>query len=691
MTPVPPTLPTLRRVAACMGLVALLALGVLRFNAHAQEEDVPGPKNASEKIAVFIDKDRNAVIQMDRPASPSGDGPEVVKAGTDLASGLSVLSVEKDLPTNPEQATRMKATKVTAFGQLDTNGALVLGSLNMPIPPEAGEASVSGDLKIQQSDKNVHADLTFNGKAPAKDGPKLTKLAVDVATKTDYKSFTGTVNLALSMMPLQQAPLKAFDLTLAEPDANSTSLDVSLTLDLDNPMMAQARTQLEMIKANPKQIEDLMKPAIDKYVKLDSLSLKADVNGSEGKVSIAMKATGLRTKLADMGSGFAAMSAMGSDPAKIKQAIDDILALVLTKVNLSGKLEAGNLTASLSLDLKNFDRFLTGYTTLMQTVQAAAMKEQQNAGGDESGKLALKWLDVVQKHLQEMGRVSATEMSTAGVTVTQTFKINVEAKDGGFTFDGSGSQDASGFEKAYSALKSKGLPLLERAGAIAHVKTEGGTLSATFLVSAKGDVPQTLKSLFVDPAKADPELKSRADILSNLAWKDGRMQLSVNDGKVSFQSFAKTSDLTPIVAAVLTEKVPALTGTLKGARLESTTKDGNETSSVRLGFSSFFSGKSAAEVKETMSTILGSEDVTVNESADATQVTLATLDEPKIEMAADLASLKSEGESQLASVAAAPGATGGAGGGLNTNVLIGIGVAILALLGIVMASGKKKA
>lgn len=681
-----------RRLLACVGLVALLALGVLRMAAHAQEDDVPAPRNGSStpaKAAVFVDKDRNAVIQIDTQRTARDISTGTVTAGSDLASGLSTVTANMEF--SPESAAKMKGMKVTTYGQVDTNNTLFLGTFNVPLQDDLQKAKIDGDAKVQQNDKNVHAELTFSGNVPKPSGSSapLSKLALDATSKTDYKTFNGKLSLNVNAEVMKQSPLKDLDLNIAEPDANTTSLDLNITVDLGNPMAAQMKPQLEQIKSNPTMFEGMIKSTLEKYAKVETLSLKADVTGNDGKITFSVKLSGLRAKLNEQMSKMADMPGLEIDPAALKQAVENMLAITVDKFNLNAKVAGDALTASITADAKNFDKFLAGYTVVMSMVQEASFKQQQLRSADNKpAQMAFKWWHAIQKHLSELSQTSMTEMAAAGATVSQSFKLDVDVKDQ-VTFNGSASQDVTNFDKAFTAMKSKGFPMLDGAGLIAHVKTDNGVLGGSVFLSAKGNVPQLLKTLFVDPAKNEAELKPAADLLSTLNWQDGRLSLTLNDTKLAYQSFVKTSDLTPVVGAIQAVGMPELVGALKGVRFDATSKEGKQNTTARFGYTSFMTGKSGDDIKTMMGKVFDVTDVTVNESADANQIALSKVEEPKIEMPAELASLKGEGETQVAAVPSAPGAAGGAGG-MNTNVLIGIGVAILALLGIVMASGKKK-
>lgn len=687
-----PTHSSVRRLLACVGLVALLALGVLRMAAHAQEDDVPAPRDGSStpgKAAVFVDKDRNAVIQIDSQRTAGDISTGTVTAGSDLASGLSTVTANMEF--SPENAAKMKGVKVTTFGQVDTNNTMLLGTLNLPLQNEMQNAKFNGDAKVQQNDKNVHAELTFSGNAPKTgDSAPLSKLAIDASSKTDYKTFNGKLGVNVSAETLKQSPLKDLDLTITEPDANTTSLDVNVTVDLANPAAAQMKPQLEQIKAQPAMFEGMIKSFLEKYAKVDAVSLKVDVTGNDGKVTLSLKFSGLRAKLNDLANTMTKTPSADIDPNVLKQAIENMLALTFDKLNINAKVQGDALTASVTADAKNFDKFLAGYTVLMSMAQEASFKQQVLQSADnKAAQMGFKWWHAVQKHLNELSQTSMTEMAAAGATVTQSFKLNVDVKDQ-ITFDGSALQDVTNFDKAFAALKAKGFPMTDGAGVIAHLKTDNGVVNGSLFVSAKGNVPQMFKSLFVDPAKNEAELKPAADLLSSLNWQDGRLALTLNDTKLAYQSFVKTSDLTAVVGAIQAVAMPELVGALKGVRADVSSKEGKQNTTLRFGYTSFMTGKSGDDIKSMIDKAFGLSDVTVNESADATQIALSKLEEPKIEMPAELASLKGEGETQVAAVPSAPGAAGGAGG-MNTNVLIGIGVAILALLGIVMASGKKKA
>lgn len=685
----------LRRIAAVLGLVAMLALGLLRAGAHAQEDDAPAKKGdgaGAAKAVVYLDKDRNAVVQIDRQSTSNDVSSMSMTGGTDLASGLS--TVKAALEFNAESAAKMKGAKAAAFAQSDANATLMLANMNLPLRDKMEKAKFSGDAKAQQDDKNAHAEVKVSGTVPSDAGanPPVSKVTVDMQSKTDYKSLQASADVTVAATNLGMAPVKMLTISLADGDANSTTLDVALTVDLANPMMAQAKPQLEGMKANPKMFEGMVKSSLERYVKVDSVSLKVETTDKEGKVNLNIKATSLRDTIREKANALSAAMPKGEGNAEtLKKAIEDMVSVTFTKFSIDAKIDNATLTAKLAIDAKNFDKFMAGYSTVMQTVQEAANKMQSENASDPTTKLAYKWWHTVQKRLNELSTIVSTEMAGAGVTMTQTLKVNVDVKEQ-VTFDGAFTQDTTNFDKVFANLKSKGLPLMENAALLAHIKADGGALTGSFYVATKGNLVQTLKALFVDPAKSEAELKPAADLLSALTWNDGRFQLSLNDNKLSYDGFMKTSDLTPIVSALQLVATPGLTGTLKGTRLEITGKDGHETKSYRLGFSSFMAGKSDDDIEKQIEPLFHVSDVSDKENADAKDVTLAKLEEPKVEMPGDLASVRSEGDSLLATAAPAPGASGGAasGGGPNKTVLIGIGIAILALLGIVMMSGKKQ-
>ena len=67
-----------------------------RQGAHAQEDDAPAKKGdgaGAAKAVVYLDKDRNAVVQIDRQSTSNDVSSMSMTGGTDLASGLNSRNV----------------------------------------------------------------------------------------------------------------------------------------------------------------------------------------------------------------------------------------------------------------------------------------------------------------------------------------------------------------------------------------------------------------------------------------------------------------------------------------------------------------------------------------------------------------------------------------------------------------------
>lgn len=681
-----------RRVPVALTLVCLLILGFLRLAAFAQEpeETPPAPTGASAgKATVFIDKDRNAVIQLERQKPMSDGSSGTANGGLDLGGGLTAFTLNMDLGRDAKD---FKGAKITAYGQVDGATSSMLGTLSIPLPQAEPpqQPVIRIDAKIQQNDKNLHSDITGTAQIPSPGTAPITRLGIDLQSKTDYKTVNSTIKLDVAAEAIKQVPLRNLDLTVTEPDANTTNLEANITLDLTNEMYKQ---QFESIKSSTQKIEEAIKS--NSFVTVESVSLKAEQTGNEGKVTLALKATGLRAKITEF-AGMMSQRQVGSeiDPNVLKQSIDSMLAFTFDKLNIKASVQNDALTATITVDGKNLDKLLTGYSALMSNIQEASFRKmQERAGGDQMANLALRWVHAIQTHVNELSQTWMTEAANSGVTVTQNLKLTVEVKDK-IVVDGSYVQDSNNFDKVHKALKDKGFPVAEAGGLVAHVKTEGAVLNGTFYGSAKGDVPKMIKALLVEPATKDPMLKAPADTLNGIQWQDGRMALQLTDTKLQIGAYSKTSDLTTLFSQIQLVGAKDLIGTPAGARGEANVKDNVSNSTVRLGFKGFMPGKSSNDVKAVVTSLLKVEDVTVNETADANQAMLAALDQPKIEMPAELAAVKTEGETTVAAVPP-PGSSGSSGGtgpgGMSTGVLIGIGVAVLALLGIVMASaGRKK-
>jgi hypothetical protein len=675
-----------RRLLAGALLATLLTLGVLGLSAHAQGGE---PTTSDNQVKVLIDKDRNAVIETGEHKTVSDGASGSANLGTDLGAGLSTLNV--DMTMGPAEAAKMKGAKVTAYGQIDTNGSTILGNFTVPVGPEAQKAKLTADAKAQQNDKNFHIDMKVNGQVPNTEqgNAPLTHLGIDLETKTDYSTINSDLKVEANSATMKQIPVRNLSLTITEPDANTTNLDLQVTLDMQSQYGQNLKPMLAQIKANPQQFTDRAKQMLSAYG-VDTVTLTAD--DQTGKVALTLKANGLRQKISQ-----AVAPILGTmpnmDPNVAKQSLDNLLALTISKLSITADAQNDALKASLSFEGKNFDKFFAGYTALIANMQETQFKRMQaRSGQNPTAGLALKWYHAVQTKLNDMSNQVMAEMVADHVNVTQSLKLTVDVKDQ-INIDGSYVQDAQNFDKVYQALKAKGFPVVEGGGLLAHFKMDG-TANATgsFFASAKGNLPQLAKTILVDPAKQDPDLKPAADLLSNnVNWQDGRIQLQVNDNKVQATGYVKTSDLTPLIAAIQMKSLPTLTGTPVGARVEATEKDGKSDMTLRIGYKQFETGKSDDDVKQAVSTMFSGSQVTVTNNAEASQVALAKLDQPKVEMPAELASVKSEGETVIASVPA-PGETAGgpSAGGMNKGVLIGIGVAVLALLGIVMASAGKK-
>jgi len=193
----------------------------------------------------------------------------------------------------------------------------------------------------------------------------------------------------------------------------------------------------------------------------------------------------------------------------------------------------------------------------------------------------------------------------------------------------------------------------------------------------------------VVPAQKDPELKPVADALIATQLKDKRFSLDVSNDKLTGVGYGESSDLTAVWTAAVKAASPTLQATPDGLRVDGTASTGKQHLETKLHFKSFMPGKSDADIKAAVSTLLGGLPVEVSTGADAAQVALgAPLTKPDVAMPAALARVKTEGDATLfASAVSLPGIGGGSSRG-GTMVVIVIGALIL--IGLAVAASRKK-
>jgi hypothetical protein len=639
-----------------------------------------------DAIAVNIDKDRNALISTSSVGN--GDGAKTsVHLGTDFASGLSALDLTAGVPPS-QQANAHR--NVDVYAESNDNESIAVGNGSIALPPDL-KGKLSADAQVVQTSDNMGINAKFDVSManPQPNKVPFNKFAVDGSSKTDYKSWTATLHVNASVPDLQKkVQLNTVQLTWLDTTDKDNKISSTAQLTISADPNSQFAQQIKNLAANKTQTEEMLKSRLGMVAGLTVESLKidkAEVNDKTAELAISLKATGIRDAISRY-SDIVPFAQYGFDDAQMKSAINNILALTFDKFDLSVKLDKDTVAGSLDLSAKNATKAMTGYLNLMSSIQQSKSKDLLVKAQDPSAKMAVQWYLAIQKRLEQLNQDAFDAMSTNGASLEQSLSMSIEAKPDIISLTGNLQQKMSNIGKALAQLKTKGWPVFDRAGFTMNLKSDGPNATGMFYATARGNVFEAAKSFIVTPAQQDPDLKSTADLLNSVKLQDARLVGNFKDGNFTMKGYVQNSDLSTVASVALKALAPNMPADPTGARLTVESDGSKTTTTASLGFKQFMPGKSNEDVQNAIEQLTKSNNVVVKADADAATVALAPkLDKPAIEMPAALTSVRQTAEAQLFPVSAI-----GGGGAPSLGLIIGVAVAVLALLGIAMAASRKK-
>lgn len=673
---------------------------------------------------MFVDKDRNALVQTDSKEATSPKLSSTFMFGTDVAPGLSTVQFQGNVP---EESATIKAGTMSGYSELNSQSALLLGDWKFDLPKDA-VFNLNGNGRVQQSDKIMHAEAEASLQMPNPKPLTFSKMAVDGKWGTNAKTWSGTVEFAIEGKDLdKQLPVQSAKLTIVETGpsgspamtaapASPTIAPPDVPTNIDFEMTAGASTPagewIKKVGTEKDKLADGVKQFIEGAKgKVESVTItKAEVTGDTATFAISIKARKVREAFRNNILTFIDQQ-LGNVPGMTKEVTsnftDGLLAMQVDKLELSFTGSAAKDTAKLDMTLTGMDKFMPGYTRFNMVVQDYLGKlAEVKAKGDRITTLFIKWWTAIKKSAADVALKMNEAIAESQASVNESFSFKMEVKDvavegkgtiNALLFSANVKKDVSNVDKVRAAMAKRGVVNLEKIGMMFNVKTDQGKLTGQMYMNTAGDVVKVIKAHFVQPAQQDPNLKSLADLLDNLKVTDSKWAASLKDGKFGLDGYVQTSDLTPIATAVTQKLTPSISGTPTGFRLHTAMKDGSELYKESVGFKQFMPGQAAGAVKTAVESSF-TKPVEVKENADAKAVALEpALAKPDVKVTEALAAVKTNGDkSVFAAVTggAAPETTsGGPGGGgapPNTTIILAVVIGVLAILGIGFVATRKR-
>lgn len=673
-------------------LCAVLFVGCLFGWAMAQSGGKGG-------VSVLIDKDRNAVLQTDSqgpgagPTTPTGTSAVAM----DFEKGLSTVKVT--LQPTAEMRTKMQGATGNLYTQVGNDNSLLIGDFKVTLPPEA-KMTLDFSALLSQTGKTGHVEGKIDlAVAPAKANPSpVTRFSVDGTSKSDYKTATTKLNYSVDSTDIQKkSSLKSLKLSISEAagkDAVTTTVDFNATGDAAGSF-GQMLTQM----GGKDKFTEMIKKGLERAsIKVESVEVsKAEVTGDTAALAFVIKASGLRqqvTMMLDL-MVLSRLQAQGMDSQAIKAGIDTMLQAQAEKLDVEAKFEKDTVSGTIDMGMRNMDKFLEGYFTIAEAMQGANFKKMEEKAQDKPSQMALKWAQAIQKHSFAFNRQFFTSMAANGASQEGSFKLAVDLKDpANIKVTGEARQHTSNLEKAMAEMRQKGYNLPERTGALIKIAAKGGDLTGSVYSTSQGNIWEFLKAYLVTPAKSEADLKDAVDMITNLKLEDLRLTGALGGDKIDLVGYMKTSDLSPVIAAIQKVAAPNVVGVATGLRADMSSTAEGQKSGFKLGFKGFMKDKSADDIK----TALSMSGADVKENVEAAQVALSpAIEQPKVELPSALASLQSASEKEMfpqglkGPIAGETGGSSGGGiGGMSTGALAAIGGGVVLLLIVLVVAMKKK-
>ncbi len=677
--------PNSARRARGLLLACVMAVAMFCLTAHAQQP-------AGEQATVFIDAQRNACIQIQHPVMPQHDLTGTATGGIDPASGLAAFTANATLKPGAKGSPLSGAT-INGYFQGDSKGGVLLQNLTLPLTAatQNGPVKVSASAKLKPSGNDSHFTANVDATLPPFPSNRfdLSHFAIQGSTKSDFKTSNATYTITASAPLIQSLPVRSIDLTITDPHPPTTTIQLSIGLDMQNPSAQNLRPMLTQIKANPKAIEDELKSHLSRFLPIESVSIqKIDINDKTASILVQLTCSGLGDRIASLAQLVLMrlpQQAGVVDPAKLKQALDDLLSLQVNRFNLNAAMKQDTVTIGLAYDLAGMDHFVIGLNELGSDFQEAKFQQMQaTLAGAPALSLGFEWWHAVQKRFNEVFKTSVQECVKTGVKTTASMSLDVDMKDPKQVhIIASLNQDLTGIGQFVAAMKAQGITLPERLALLANASSDGKQVTGSLYTSVRGNVNDIVKYFVLDPARKDPALKSEADTIGSVVYHHAFAQYQLSPAALTASGYIKTSDLSAVANSVVASAFPDMPSQPVGMRFDTSDSRGNVI--LRLGFKNFMPGKSNDEVSATVRKAFNLANVTVNSAASSSDTSLVALAQPGVTIPASLATLKADSEKTLALGGGAHALKGRFG------VVLGGGIALLALIAIVAVSRRKSA
>lgn len=691
-------------------LVALLVL-TLAAGALAQ---------GNGSTTVLVDKDRNALVTSEAREAVDRTLTSEFKAGCDIASGLSTLTLQGNAPEE-KNPSPFKTGTLSFYSDLNNSSGLVLADWKFSLPPDS-PFTLTGTGRVQSNKDLMHTELQANVGLPdpGEESLHFRKLEYKSQWHTNASSWVGKLTLGAEgsdVYPLLSAivaffqqpsgdkkvwpvkGLRSLKLIISEAGGTATAApaaspstvppDVLTTVNFE--ISADTSGELGGVVNKWTTDKDKIADWAKQFItggkgQVESVNVtKAEVAGTVATFGLEIKARKLRDVMGGLVAyavdlGLARLQDVKKEEAK--GLVEAILCLQAQKLEIQITADTPKLAIVVDANLQGLDRFMPGYTRFAIAVENSTGKQaEKRAAGDRITTHIIRWWTAIKKNNNEVAlkmskaidEVASSKTDTEGEGVVyESLEVSATAgqvKDAKvIALQGTFKKDINPKKVAQlrEAMTKHGIVFLDKVGLSYNFKTdEKRQLTGQFYFNSSGDMVRLVKAYFIAPAQEDaaqkePALKALLDALDGLKFTESRWAATLQGGKFDLSGYAKTSDLTALFNTVLQKMSQTLSGTPTGYRLQISGKSGSSTTTRQLAFSAFMPGKPASDLQAVGTALLGGA-ATADDKADAAKVALKALQAPDVKMPQELAGVKAEGDKFVFAVVTGEGGSGAPG------------------------------
>lgn len=345
--------PSLARVATVL-VVAALVLQVIALGVLAQTDSTIDPADE-----IYVAEDGDAVLVYE--SEPSEGGAERAEFGVNVAENLTYVLVTDPVEETPDVRGRLTvgATQTSLRGE---------GGLSAP-RPDAIEAFTL-DASGESTEANARAD--FLVAATVRDESGMTGLlnsaetSGEITTSADRLAATGSLDVRTN---LPMGERQALDATLRETDAG-----YELTVDQSRPIPSFATDRWRNRTVAAEVLERQFGAVADGLggsatVDLREHSLTEADGGVRLEQAYTVRFEGIDEGLASTVRGLLAGNPdlSGDQADRLARGLADVR---IEEASLSYELDARDLTAEFSLDVRNYDGLALAYFELAEAMNA---------------------------------------------------------------------------------------------------------------------------------------------------------------------------------------------------------------------------------------------------------------------------------------------------------------------------------